>query len=100
MAVAGIVLTVALGHQSEVAEALKGVSGVVEVQPVEAIKVAAVVESPSDRLQADLEAANGLDHVVQLDVIYVNYEEDMDSEGHMPCPAHCGRRRKREEGEA
>ena len=50
MAVAGIVLTVTLGHQAEVVEAVKKLPGVAEVQAVEEIKVAAVVESPSDRL--------------------------------------------------
>ena len=95
MAVAGIVLTVTLGHQSEVAEALKSVPGVTEVQAVEEIKVAAVVESPSDRLQNDLEAANKLEHVIQLDVVYVNYEDDLDCNGHMACPKHYGKRKCR-----
>ena len=99
MAIAGIVLTVGLGHQAETAEALKAFPGVVEVQAVEEDKVAVVVESPSDRLQDDLEKVNQLDHVVQLDVVYVNYEEDMDSEGHMACPENCGRRRRRETAE-
>ena len=95
MAVAGIVLTVTLGHQAEVVEAVKNHPGVAEVQAVEEIKVAAVVESPSDRLQIDLEAVNALEHVVQLDVVYANFEEDMDSSGHMACPRDCGRRKKR-----
>ena len=58
-------------------------------------KLAAVLESPSRRLQEDLEALNGLDHVLQLDVAYVNYEEDLDGRGHMDCPPDGGHRPRR-----
>ena len=95
MAVAGIVLTATLGHQAEVAEALKSIAAITEMQLVDEIKIAAVVESPSDRLQEDLEAANDLEPVVQIDVVYVTYEDDMDGEGHMACPKNCGRRKCR-----
>ena len=58
-------------------------------------RLAAVLESPSRRLQADLESLNGLDHVRQLDVAYVNYEEDLDGQGHMACPPHRARGHRR-----
>lgn len=98
MAIAGVVLTVTLGHQGEAGEALKAFPGVIEVQAVEEIKLAAVLESPSERLQSDLEALSELPHVIQLDVVYVNYEDDMDSSGHMACPPNCGRRCRHKEG--
>lgn len=100
MAIAGIVLTVTLGRQREAGEALKVFPGVIEVQAVEEIKLAAVLESPSERLQSDLEALSALPHAVQLDVVYVNYEDDMDSSGHMACPPQCGRRCRRQEESA
>ena len=92
MAIAGIVLSVAEGRLSETREALRAFPGIVDVQELEDdSRLAAVLESPSRRLQADLESLNGLDHVRQLDVAYVNYEEDLDGQGHMACPPHCAR---------
>ena len=78
MAIAGIVLSVTEGRLSETREALRAFPGIVDVQELEDdSRLAAVLESPSRRLQADLESLNGLDHVRQLDVAYVNYEEDI-----------------------
>ena len=51
-------------------------------------KLAVVLESPSHTLQRDLEEMNGLPHVLMLDVAFINYEDDLDSQGHMACPPH------------
>ena len=96
MAIAGIVLSVTEGRLSETREALRAFPGIVDVQELEDdSRLAAVLESPSRRLQADLESLNGLDHVRQLDVAYVNYEEDLDGQGHMACPPHRARGHQR-----
>ena len=89
MAIAGIVLNVAEGRLLEVREALRTFPGVVDVQGVEDdCKLAVVLESPSHTLQANLAALRDVAHVLELDVAYINYEEDLDEEGHMPCPPH------------
>lgn len=88
MAIAGIVLSVAEGRLPQTREALRAFPGVVDVQGVEDdCKLAAVLESPSQKLQADLEALREIAYVAGLDVAYVNYEEDLDGQGHMACPA-------------
>lgn len=95
MAIAGIVLNVVEGRLPETREALRVVAGVVDVQGVEDDgKLAVVLESPSQKLQADLEALRAMAHVLQLDVAYINYEEDLDAQGHMACPGHEPRRCK------
>lgn len=87
MAIAGLVLNVAEGRLPETREALRAFPGVVDVQGVEDdCKLAAVLESPSQKLQEDLEALREVAHVVGLDVAYINYEEDLDGQGHMACP--------------
>lgn len=92
MAIAGIVLQVTQGRLPETREALRALAGVVDVQGVEDdAKLAVVLESPSRTLQADLEALRAIAHVLQLDVAYVNYEEDLDDQGRMPCPEHAPR---------
>lgn len=99
MAIAGIVLTVTEGRLREAREACKA-PGVVDIQGVEDdSKLAVVLESPSRTLQGNLEALREVAHVLQLDVAYINYEEDLDAEGHMPCPPHQPRRGKGPHGD-
>ncbi len=94
MAIAGIVVNVTAAGQSQACEALRRVPGIVDVRALEdGCRLAAVLEAPSQRLQDDLEAVNDLEHVLQVDVAYINYEEDLDDSGHMACPPNGGRRR-------
>ncbi len=96
MAIAGIVLSVTEGRLPETRETVRAFPGIVDVRELEdGRKLAAVLESPSRRLQEALEALGGLGHVLQLDVAYVNYEEDLDGQGHMACPPDCGRKPRR-----
>ncbi len=96
MAIAGIVVNVTAEGQSQACEALRRAPGIVDVRSLEdGCRLAAVLESPSQRLQDDLKALNDLEHVLQVDVAYVNYEEDLDDSGHMACPPDGGRRRHR-----
>lgn len=95
MAIAGIVLNVVEGRLPETREALRAVPGVVDVQSVDDDgKLAVVLESASRTLQANLQALRDVAHVLQLDVAYVNYEEDLDEQGHMPCPEPAPRASK------
>lgn len=77
---------------------LRATRGVLELQEVPDVdKLAVVLESSSRTLQGYLEYVNGLPMWVALDIAFINYEDDMDITGHMPCPPHrpkgVGRRR-------
>ena len=89
MAIAGIVVSSLREHLLPLCSELRATRGVLEVREVpEADKLAVVLESPSRTLQGYLEYVSGLPHVLALDVAFINYEDDMDSTGHMPCPPH------------
>ena len=87
MAIAGIVLTTAAGQEGRGLAALRHWPGIYEVQHAGEGKLAAVLERPSQDLQLALEDLAGIDAVLQLDVAYVDYEDDLDANGHMRCPS-------------
>lgn len=89
MAIAGIVVSAPQERLAELRILLLGQRGVLEVRETAgAGRLAVVLESPSHTLQRDLEHVNGLPHVLMLDVAFINYEDDLDSQGHMRCPPH------------
>lgn len=89
MAIAGIVVSAPQERLAGLRGLLLDLRGVLEVHEVAgAGKLAVVLESPSHTLQRDLEEMNGLPHVLMLDVAFINYEDDLDSQGHMACPPH------------
>ncbi len=89
MAIAGIVVSSLREHLKLLCSELQATRGVLDVQEVPGTdRLAVVLESPSRTLQGYLEYVNDLPHVLALDVAFINYEDDMDSQGHMPCPPH------------
>ena len=94
MAIAGVVISCLREHLLPLCNELRATRGVLEVQEVPDVdKLAVVLESSSRTLQGYLEYVNGLPHVLALDVAFINYEDDMDITGHMPCPPHRPRGR-------
>ena len=94
MAIAGIVVSSLREHLKLLCNELRATRGVLDVQEVPGTdRLAVVLESPSRTLQGYLEYVNGLPHVLALDIAFINYEDDMDSTGHMPCPPHRPRGR-------
>lgn len=99
MAVAGLVVQCMDGNVKETMEALAAVAGVVDVQsvPGQAGAVdaqgvarlpsfALVFECPSDSINKEMQRIKSLPFVLLLDLAYVNYEEELESEGNIPCP--------------
>lgn len=86
MAIAGIVLTLVDAGMDSSLAVLRSWPGVCEVQEAGGGKLALVLEISSQDIQQTLEDLSSLEMVLQLDVAYVNYEDDLDSQGHMACP--------------
>jgi len=97
MAIAGILLTPDAGQESRCLEALQNRPEVVETRQVDAGKLAAVVECSSLDIQKVLEGMAGMESVLQLDVAYINFEDDMDSDGCIACPPHHSSKRAKDD---
>lgn len=93
MAIAGLVLMVQEGKTDMVRAEAAAFPGVVEARDADGGKVACVLECSSMDLQKAMEGLNQMEGVLQLEVVYVNYEDDLDEQGHMPCPPDAGRRK-------
>lgn len=98
MAIAGIILSGSAGELAGLEAAVRGRAGIVDVQrtpaDAEIAGLVLVVEQPSDKIQQELGALRELPGVDELHLVFANYEDDMDKQGHMDCPAHEPRHRK------
>ena len=92
MAIAGIILSAPAEALAGLETAVRSRAGIVDVQrtPVDAEigGLVLVVEQPSDAIQKELGALRQLPGVDDLHLVFANYEDDMDKQGHMHCPAH------------
>ena len=97
MAIAGIILGAPAGALAGLEAAVRGRAGIVDVQRTPADAeiggLVLVVEQASDKIQGELPALRELPGVDELHLVFANYEDDMDAQGHMGCPAHQPRRR-------
>ena len=100
MAIAGIILSAPAGALAELETAVRNRTGIVDVQRTPADAeiggLVLVVEQPSDAIQKELGALRQLPGVDDLHLVFANYEDDMDKQGHMVCPAHEPRHRRAE----
>ena len=100
MAIAGIILGAPASALAGLEAAVQGRAGIVDVQRTPADAeiggLVLVVEQPSDAIQAELGALRQLPGVDELHLVFANYEDDMDKQGHMDCPAHEPRHRRAE----
>ena len=92
MAIAGIILSAPDGALVGLEAAVRDRKGVVDVQrtpaDAEIRGLVLVVEQTSDVIQKELGALRELPGVEDLHLVFANYEDDMDKQGHMDCPAH------------
>ena len=97
MAIAGIILSAPDEALGGLETAVRSRAGIVDVQrtPADAAigGLVLVVEQASDKIQQELAALRELPGVDELHLVFANYEDDMDAQGHMGCPAHQPRRR-------
>ena len=92
MAIAGIILSAPANALASLEAAVRGRAGIVDVQRTPADAeiggLVLVVEQASDKIQGELGALRELPGVEELHLVFANYEDDMDAQGHMGCPAH------------
>lgn len=86
MAIAALVLHCA-GGLPELAIALEALPGVVDKRQVPPDKIALTLEAPSQDLTGRLKSLKNLPNIWDLELVYVNYEDDLDAHGHIACPA-------------
>ena len=100
MAIAGIILSAPDGALAGLEAAVRGRAGIVDVQrtpaDAEIRGLVLVVEQASDTIQKELGALRELPGVEDLHLVFANYEDDMDKQGHMNCPTHEPRHRRTE----
>ncbi len=100
MPIAGIILSAPAAALAGLAAAVRRRAGLVDVQrtpaDAEIRGLVLVVEQASDTIQKELGALRELPGVEDLHLVFANYEDDMDKQGHMDCPAHEPRHRRAE----
>lgn len=85
MAIASFVLHTGESLQSLLAR-IRTFPCLVAAEEIPPGKVAAVIEIPAIDLTAALKKLSSLPGVWNLELVYVNYEDDLDSGGFIACP--------------
>lgn len=86
MAIAALVAHSMPGGAQGLLEALRSCPAIVDCQLAGEGRIAAALEAPSDGLLGALELVEKLPGLVNLELAYVNYEDDIGADGAMPCP--------------
>lgn len=86
MAIAGIVLQVLPVSLGEVSASLQAVAEILDVRPAPPDRIAASVECASIKILAALKKIGSMPGVINLELVYVNYEDDLESTGTIACP--------------
>ena len=95
MAIVGLVITGLEGQMKALHQRLEGQPGIVEVQDTEdALRLAAVMETASDRVESGIAALLKWEEVLSADVAYISYEDDMAAGREIPCPPHEPKQKK------
>ena len=86
MAIAGIVIVHSPQHQKPLLTILGGMASIFEASPASPEKIAASVEIPAEELTGFLKRLAELPQALDLELVFVNYEDDLDENGFIPTP--------------
>lgn len=86
MAVASVLVLHHPQDQQRLLEILGDLPAVVEIAPVGPDKIAATLDYPSQALTGLLTEMATIPDVLDLELIFANYEDDLDEEGYIPAP--------------
>ncbi|MBQ7609264.1 MAG: chaperone NapD [Desulfovibrionaceae bacterium] len=98
MAIASLLLNISESDRKALHTSLTARQDILEIQdtPENAAQkgLILVVECPSDALSGTLKEIADLPGVLELNLVYANYEDDLECDGTMPCSpsetAGCG----------
>lgn len=86
MAIAGVFAVHAPQDREPLRIALGSMPQILEIAPVDDNKLAITLEAPAFALTSFLKQLGEMDSILNLEVIYVNYEDDLDRDGYMDVP--------------
>ena len=87
MAIAGLVFHIEGANLEKVSGKVKAFPDITEVKTLESgNEIAAVLECSSVDMQQKLKDLGKIRHVIQVDVAYINYEDDIEKDGFVSCP--------------
>lgn len=86
MAVAGIVLHASPANLQGLLKALQNEAEVMDCQIVPPGRIAASVETPSINILRVLKKLGNLPAALDLELVYINYEDDLERDGAIICP--------------
>ncbi len=90
MAIAGLVIT--SNAEVNISEAMNNQESIVQVEAShDPNKIVAVLDVSADRLQKEIENIQKIEGIIAVDVAYINYEDDIEREGSIPCPVHISK---------
>lgn len=92
MAIVGLLIMGLEEHMDGIRAQLAQEPGIVDVQATEDVaRVAAVLETGSDAVEAAMSRMLAWEGVLSVDLAYVSYEDDLDAGG-IACPPHKPRK--------
>ncbi len=86
MAIAGFVIQSSPDHLQGLQKALQNLTEVIDSLVVQPDRVAASLETPSLNILRAFKKINTLPGVLNLEIVYINYEDDLDRDGSIACP--------------
>ncbi len=86
MAIASFFVLHSPQDQKQVLETLGRLSQIVAIRPVDEEKTAASLELPGQELTYLLKKISAIPQILSLELIFVNYEDDLDGNGFMEIP--------------
>ena len=94
MAIAGLVILGVAERMEALRDALAQAPDIVDVQDTgDALRLAAVLEVPADKVESRMSALLEWESVVAVDLAFLNYEDDLAAGGEIPCAPHKKKQR-------
>lgn len=88
MAIAALVVETREDNMEDVLRALRAMPPILEANPATASRIGAALETPASNLLDSLRACKNLSGVIDIELVYVNYEDDIDACGFIECGSY------------
>lgn len=97
MAIASALLTVSAADAVHVRSVLSARHDIVELQPLpenssKRSGFAVVFECPSHCIPTVLAEMQNIEGITEVNLVFANYEDDIDAEGYIPVPSVAGKK--------